>query len=437
MPTAKVLTFGCKVNQFESRAIIQVLEEAGYDLVEKGSGADLVVINTCTVTHRADREARSMVRQAKRANPAAKVVMAGCWAQARPEELIKLPGVSMILGQEFKFELLDFLPEIKPDADRPLVKVSSLSSKMTLSSLGFPEFTRTRAFFRVQDGCSAACAYCAIPSARGPSRSLDPDQVFEGLKSYGESGYKELVLTGIHLSAWGRELEPAYDFMWLLKKISTEAFNFRIRISSIEPEDVSEELIKLVADSELFCPHLHLPLQSGDAGVLSKMRRPYSPVYFEEMVNQVADSWPGAGLGADVMAGFPGEDDAAFQNTVDLIKRLPLTYLHVFPFSKRPGTLAAKMPNQVGPDEIKKRAAVLRQLDNEKRQAFYQSQTGLTRPTIIENTKDAKTGAYRGLTDNYIRVHLDEDSDTETGLKTVKLTGPGSGKFMLAQSIGR
>ncbi|MDY6851628.1 MAG: tRNA (N(6)-L-threonylcarbamoyladenosine(37)-C(2))-methylthiotransferase MtaB [Thermodesulfobacteriota bacterium] len=402
-PTASVLTLGCKVNQFESAAISRTLNAAGYRFVPKGRPADLRVINTCTVTHRADVEVRNLIRRADRANPKGRTVVTGCLAQLRPEEMAALPGVALVAGQNDKADFLKLISGIKTGFD-PVIRVSPLGRGHKILDLGFPDFERTRAFFRIQDGCSAACAYCVIPRSRGPSRSLEPDQVFKGVGHYGQAGYNEVVLTGIHLGAWGLDLTPPSDLTGLLKRLAGPGTGPRLRISSMEPNEVTGEMVRLIRSNPRFCPHLHLALQSGSDQVLAAMGRPYTASFFQDLTISLTADRPDFCLGADVLIGFPGEDEAAFAQTMDLAAELPLAYLHVFSFSRRPHTRAASMPGQVPADEIKRRVKIMREMSQAKRRAFFERCLGRVRPALIENTKDRATGLSRGLTDNYIQV---------------------------------
>lgn len=433
MPTATVLTFGCKVNQFEARGMAKALAREGYTLVSRDTPADLRVINTCTVTHKADQEARSIIRRVHRMNPSGVSIVTGCYAQTRPEELIGLPGVMAVLGQKYKKNFLDLRDEYN-SASGPLLKTSSLNKDLDVYHYGFPGFERTRAFFRIQDGCSACCAYCTIPLARGPSRSMEPDVVLEGLSAYEQAGYQEIVLSGIHLGAWGWDLTPRTDLVHLMGLLSSAPYTGRLRLSSLEPHEVTPELIKVIHQNSRFCAQLHLPLQSGDDQILARMGRPYSGSFFEELVYSLTADWPELCLGVDVIVGFPGEDDQAFSRTRDLILKLPVAYLHVFPYSKRPNTRAAKMTGQVDPRVVKHRAASLREIGNAKREQFYTRQLGQVRPTLIENTPDRKTGLTRGLTDNYIRVLIPESAPPEGSIAPVRLVEVAPGKGMIGQA---
>jgi len=423
-PTASVLGLGCKVNQFESAALGGQLTRAGYTLVAPGNPADVTVINTCTVTHRADFEVRALVRRAYRKNPQGRIVVTGCLAQLRPQEMADLPGVALVLGQEAKADLVRYLDETEA-GDREKILVPPPGRRRILD-LGFPAFDRTRAFFRIQDGCSAACAYCTVPLARGPSRSLPPERVTEGLAAYAAAGYAEVVLCGIHLGAWGLDLDPPMKLSRLLDLVLEEP-GPRLRLSSIEPNEIGPEIIGRLESSTRLCPHLHLPLQSGSDRILARMGRPYTADFYAGLATRLKKARPEICLGADVLIGFPGEDEAVFAKTFEFLQQLPLSYLHVFSFSRRPFTRAASMDGQVSPGDIKDRVGRLREMSRAKRQAFFQSSLGQVRPTLVENARDKATGLARGLTDNYIQV-LITDPPPPSGqiapIRLVEMAGP-------------
>jgi threonylcarbamoyladenosine tRNA methylthiotransferase MtaB len=427
--TASVVTLGCKVNQFESAAMQALLREAGYTMVPKGHPADLTIINTCTVTHRADFESRNLIRRASRANPEGRIVATGCLAQVAPDELAEIDGVTLVLGQD---EKPFFLEHLQAKAIGKLVDPPG--RRNVLTGYGFPEFDRTRAFFRIQDGCNAACAYCAVPRARGPSRSLAPDSVISGLDHYHSRGYKEVVLTGIHLGAWGQDLEPPLDLAELLSRI-VDRPGPRIRLSSIEPNEVTDAIVDMARSGPSICPHLHLPLQSGSDTVLKAMRRPYTAKLFEDLVTALAEDNDEFCIGADVLVGFPGEDAALFEETRSLLERLPLAYFHVFPYSRRPRTMAGSMPDQVPEKEKKARVKILRELGRIKRIAFHEKQLGRIRPTLIETTLDSATGLAVGVTDNYIRLLLSPEGIEMNTVIPVKMESMQSDGRVLGRPV--
>ena len=424
-PTALVLTLGCKVNQFESAAISRKMEEAGFVLVEKGEAADVVIINTCTVTHRADFEVRALIRRAYRANPMVRTVVTGCLAQVRPDEVAGLPGVYLVLGQSVKDEIpARLMEECSRKIDTP-----KLTRSTPILDLGCPSFDRSRAFFRIQDGCNQRCTYCIVPDSRGPSRSLPREKALAGIDEYYRAGREEIVLTGIHLGCWGLDLKPRLTFASLLAELS-ERQGARLRISSIEPNEVSEDILDLVRNSKRFCPHLHLPLQSGSDSILSAMHRPYTSGFFADLVRRAVQDRPDFCLGADVLVGFPGETDQDFEQTRGLLAEAPVSYLHVFPYSRRPSTPAALAPDQVPPETAKERVRILRKLGQGKRREFNLGCLGMRRPALIENTKDKTSGLNKALTDNYIPVLLPDPVPPAGTIAMVELTEPSRSGVM-------
>ncbi len=410
MPKAAVLTLGCKVNQFESSSLGERLAAAGYHLADQAVGVDLIVLNTCTVTQKADQEALALLRRLKRLNPSAQVVATGCLAQSNPDLLADSGLVNLVLGQREKADLLSHLPDLGQGGEAR-GRVGQLDGPA--ADFGAPTPTRTRAFYKIQDGCSAFCAYCAVPLSRGPSRSLGLDQVIEGLRSYLTRGLSEVVLCGIHLGLWGRDLSPALNLADLLHTIEAELGPdeelFRLRLSSIEPLELDSEVLAAYEMYPWLAPHFHLPLQSGSDRVLDMMGRPYRTGQFEGLVREVADRWPQAAVGVDVMAGFPGESEDDFQNTLALLERLPISYFHVFPYSPRPGTRAAADPRQV-PEHLKRRRALeLKELNLAKRRAFAHRNLGQRQLALVEGTLHRDSGRMKVLTGNYLSALMPQD----------------------------
>lgn len=408
-PKALIVTLGCKVNQFESSAVAESLTAAGYQVVDQALGADLVVLNTCTVTQKADQEALALLRRLRRLAPEADIVATGCLAQSNPGLLEETGLVSLILGQEEKADLVRHLGLLK-QAGGTEVRVAPLSGRA--ADFGAPTPERTRAFYKIQDGCSAFCAYCAVPLSRGPSRSLDLDRVLEGLRSYLERGLGEVVLCGIHLGHWGRDLEPRLSLADLLHTIGSELAPdeaaFRLRLSSIEPLELDEEVLAAYELYPWLAPHFHLPLQSGSDRLLGLMGRPYRAGQFRELVLRLKDSWPLASVGVDVMAGFPGETEADFRASYELLAELPLSYFHVFPYSPRSGTRAAESPEQV-PEHLKRaRTQELKALNQAKRRLFAEANFGQVQLALVENTPHRHSGRLKVLTGNYLSALLPE-----------------------------
>jgi len=397
----KIITLGCKVNQCESAYLREALMQAGWIPAEKGGSADVNIVNTCIVTQRASCQSRQAIRKAIRENPSALTAATGCYAQAFPEELTTIEGLDVVAGNALKGHLHKVLQDSRKGVPTCL---SQGDFRPSLSEEILPMSERTRSFLKIQDGCDAFCTYCIVPFSRGPLRSLEPAKVIALLRSLSEEGYKEVVLTGIHLGKYGVDLSPGATLTELLRRIGKEKLPLRIRLSSIEPKEVSQELIRMVASEEWLCRHFHIPLQSGDNAILKRMNRDYTPEEYARLIESIHRQIPLAAVGADIMAGFPGETDKAHRNTYDLVKDLPLSYFHVFPFSPRKGTAAWDFKDKLDDREIKKRAEHLRILGQEKRKAFYQSCVGKTFQVLAEGFDRSGIGRIKGLSDNYLPV---------------------------------
>jgi threonylcarbamoyladenosine tRNA methylthiotransferase MtaB len=405
MVRVAMATLGCKVNQCESAGIAEALTARGMTLVPFEEEADGYIINTCTVTGRTDYQSRQLIRRAIRKNPAAAVFVTGCYAQRAPDEIARIPGVRFIAGNTEKERIPEILWEMT--AGVPQILVGDIRKEKGISRLGatsFPE--HTRAFLKIQDGCNAFCSYCIVPHTRGASRSLPPGEVLERIHSISRAGYREVVLTGIHLGAWGRDLAPQADLATLVRQIADGRAVERLRLSSIEPREISDELIALIGAKGAVCRHLHIPLQSGDDGTLAAMHRNYDAAFFRGLVRKLCTTLPGIAIGIDVMAGFPGETEEAFESTRQMVEEMPIAYLHVFPYSRRPGTPAATMALQVSEEEKKRRAECLRAIGTAKRQAFAAGFIGAPLQVLIEGRTDKKTGFPVGFSDNYISVAI-------------------------------
>ncbi|MCK5825884.1 MAG: tRNA (N(6)-L-threonylcarbamoyladenosine(37)-C(2))-methylthiotransferase MtaB, partial [Desulfuromusa sp.] len=366
--TVSIVTLGCKTNQFESVAMGEQLKLAGYQQVEFETGADLVIVNTCTVTAATDSQSRNLIRRARRFNPHAKVVVTGCYAQIDPQSLSQLPEVALVIGNQEKVRLLETLN----NSDKTTkIQVADIRNCRTIEPLSLTQFEqRSRAFVQIQNGCDAFCSYCIIPYARGRSRSVPVAAIVDQLEKLTENGYPEIVLTGIHIGNYGHDLQPQVDLLYLLQQIEQSNFTGRLRLGSIEPTELPEELYQYIAAATWICPHFHIPLQAGDDDVLQRMNRHYTTTFFAELVGRISRLRPDAAIGLDVITGFPGETDHQFEQTCRLLESLPFSHLHVFPFSKRCGTPAATMPEQIPGTIIKQRASRLRKLGGVKLRDF-------------------------------------------------------------------
>jgi threonylcarbamoyladenosine tRNA methylthiotransferase MtaB len=387
-------TLGCKINQYETDLMQQDLASQGNTIVPFDAEADIYIINTCSVTAKSDYQSRQVIRSATRRASGAQVVVTGCYASTRPEEIKKIPGVSLVVNNQGKARIHDSLVPLRPvSVDAALPRESGKSKVL---------HGRTRGFLKVQDGCDNACSYCIVPLARGGSRSVDPGAVVKEFKRQVQEGCPEIVLTGIHIGRYGSDLSPATNLTDLLSTLVPIRNRSRVRLSSIEPKEITPEMIGLLGNG--LCRHLHVPLQSGDDTILAAMKRDYTSTFYLDLLTSISKDVTGVALGADVMVGFPGEGDAEFQNTLKFIERSPLTHLHVFGFSPRRGTEAAAMKNQV-PEAVKKqRSEALRDVGRRKNFDFRRKFLGAELQVVVEDKIHASTGCFTGFSDNYIRM---------------------------------
>jgi threonylcarbamoyladenosine tRNA methylthiotransferase MtaB len=400
-----ITTLGCKINQYDS-AVIQSRLEDRHCFVHFDEPADCYIINSCTVTDRADWEARQLVRRAKRLSPQARVLVTGCYAQVNPQELARLPGVDYVVGLNRLDDLLR-LVELAPASMEPIVAVSDVKRERGVPVLGTRALPgHTRAFLKIQEGCNYSCTYCIIPSARGLSRSVTPHAVLEQVRSLADAGFKEIVLTGIHLGGYGQDLTPKIDLTLLLEMIAASRLIPRVRLSSLDPREVPDRLLDLMGQSDVICPHLHICAQAGEDKILRHMRRNYDTGYYRALLIKVREKLPDAALGSDIIVGFPGESDADFERSVEFFSSLPLTYFHVFPFSVRRGTAAATMPDAVVERVKKARARRMRELGAIKKREFCLRFLGRTLPVLIEGKIDKSTGYHKGFSRNYLAVNV-------------------------------
>jgi len=401
-----IATLGCKVNQFESASFITGFEEADCELVPFSGPADVYVVNTCAVTARAGQQSRQLVRRAMRANPDARIVVTGCYAQVAGAELLEMiANPTCIVGNGNKHLLVETaLAESQPEL---VMLTGKIGMKKEICPLPVRRFSgRTRSYLRIQDGCNNFCSYCIVPYSRGRSRSLPIAAVFEQVEIFQQEGYREMVITGINVGKYGLDLDEGQDIYVLLDTLCRRYPGIRIRLSSIEPTEVNDQLLEIMTRHSNFMPHLHVPLQSGDDRILTRMNRRYTVETFVEGIKKIITVLPHAAVGCDVLAGFPGEDEQAVDNTFRLLSGLPITYLHVFPYSIRPGTLAASFKEQI-PGKIKdERVSRLRQLDQDKRQAFYRQHIGLRHQVLVER-RNKKTGLLQGFSENYIPLQFE------------------------------
>ena len=401
--TACVITLGCKANQFESAAMEQLLIQDGYLLCPFEDGAQLVVVNTCTVTSATDAQSRKLVRRARRFNPGCRIVVTGCYAQVRPQELADIPGVEFVIGNMEKQELIAVL-----NGGGTKVQVSDIATATSCPDLKIASFfEHSRAFVQIQSGCDAFCSYCIIPFARGRSRSVAVSDVVEQIQRLVENGYHEVVLTGIHIGNYGRDLGSGFSLVQLVQTILNQTTLHRLRLGSVEPQELTSELIDVVASSSRVCPHLHIPLQSGSDTVLKRMNRHYTANQFRACLHKIQGIMPDISIGIDLIVGFPGETEAEHDETMALVSFLPIHYLHVFPYSKRPGTSAERMPNQVDPSVAKMRATQLRQFAQTKKRDYINRFVGKRVEVVVEKRSSGQN--WKGLSAEYVSVKFDSD----------------------------
>ncbi len=419
-----ITTLGCKTNQFESAAIIESVGKKGYKVVPFSDYADVYIINTCTVTARSDAESRRLIRRAHNRNASAKIVVTGCYAQLAYEKIRNMPGVSIVLGNNEKRGLADVLAEIN---DGPVVRVSDITKEAQADGVVLETFAEhTRAFLQVQNGCDSFCSYCIVPYVRGRSRSVALEVALDGIRTFVEKGFKEVVLTGIHLGMYGLDLNPAKSLLDLLSDAEKETDLVRLRIGSLEPAEITDQMVELLSLSKIICPHLHVPLQSGDDRVLSKMNRHYSTEFYGDVVRKLVEAIPGACIGTDIIAGFPGESEREFENTLKFLECLPLAYFHVFPFSPRENTPAAGFDGRVPGEIVRERAKILRALSDSKKNAYFESFLGKALDVLVQSRE--RDGLFRGLSRNYVPVEFTGTGCSVNSEVKVLIKGTGEGK---------
>lgn len=394
-------TLGCKVNQYDTEAIATQFIEAGYQIVEFNEEADVFVINTCTVTNISDRKSRQMIRRAHRNNPEAKIVVVGCFAQTSPEEVQGITGVNLVIGTNDRSNILQLVEGLDIEESHSLVgKIFEVDDFEELPVASFQG--RTRAFLKIQDGCDQFCSYCKVPYARGKSRSRLPENVKRQVSNIVAQGYQEIVLTGVHLGGYGSDLEPQSSLSQITQDISEIPEVARVRISSVDPNEIDELLLSLLANNPHVCRHLHIPLQSGNDFILEKMRRKYRIGDYLKIVEEARSMIPNLAITTDVIVGFPGETDDLFRETYNFIKSIGFAKLHVFKYSSRSGTLAAGFAEQVEPQVKEARSHELIQLSNQMALEFHKGFLGETVEVLVEEVSE---NLAMGFTDNYLRVN--------------------------------
>ncbi len=427
MPTVAFYTLGCKVNHYETEAIWQLFSNDNYERVEFEKRADVYLINTCTVTNTGDRKSRQIIRRAIRRNPEAIICVTGCYAQTSPAEVMDIPGVDIVVGTQDRTKLLDYIKQFQHER-KPINGVSNIMKNRVYEELDVPTFTdRTRASLKIQEGCNNFCTFCIIPWARGLLRSREPEAVIKQAQQLVNAGYKEIVLTGIHTAGYGEDMKD-YNFAQLLRDLDEKVTGLRrIRISSIEASQVTEEVIEVMDQSDKIVRHLHIPLQSGSNSVLKRMRRKYTMELFADRLQKLRKALPGLAVTSDVIVGFPGETEEEFMETYNFVKEHQFSELHVFPYSKRTGTPAARMEDQVSNEVKNERVHRLITLSDQLAKEYAAKFEGEILEMIPEERfkEDPDSGLYVGYTDNYLRVKVAATEDMIGKLVKVKIVKAG------------
>jgi len=413
-----VATFGCRTNQADSAYIRESFLDEDFQETESAGEADVIVVNSCTVTHRSDQQVRQLSRKLRRENPTAKIVVTGCYAQREPETIARIPGIDAVVGNTHRSQLVTIVqglsqPPSTSHAELAGIYRDDFSTARTIDPSPAHQIgKRTRPFVKIQDGCDSHCSYCIIPSVRGPGRSVPPEAVLSQVEELAAAGFQEIVLTGIHIGTYGMHLRPKCPLDQLLARILENSAAPRLRISSLEPMQLSRRVVDLASQDARIAPHFHICLQSGSDRLLRLMRRPYNTAGFAEIVERVRELIPDAGIGTDLIVGFPGETEEDHRQTVEFVRRMPFTYLHIFPYSMRPGTAAAGMSDHVDPEAVKQRSAELRELSALKNREFRSRFLG-TRLRVLA-LADTENGRRVALSGNYLRALIDRGTAPNT-----------------------
>ncbi|MCP4912360.1 MAG: tRNA (N(6)-L-threonylcarbamoyladenosine(37)-C(2))-methylthiotransferase MtaB [Oligoflexia bacterium] len=411
-------TLGCRLNFSETGSIAQGFEKRGYDVVDFGDEAEVVFINTCTVTDGADSSCRNLIRKAVKSSPDGKIVVAGCYAQMDSERISQMTGVDLVLGTTEKYKVFEYLEEEEQDSVH-IEKTADFYGAATSSAEG-----HTRAFLKIQDGCNYVCSFCIIPQARGRSRAISVERALDEAKNLIHQGFKEIVLTGVNIGEYERSSgEKLTDLVKAL--LDLEGLE-RLRLSSVEPNTITDELLDVLESSPKFLDHFHIPLQSGNDEILKSMRRKYTVEEYKKIINKVITRFPNAGIGADVIVGYPGETEEQFKDTYNLLKELPITHFHVFPYSRRKGTTATRMDNHIQHPIKKQRVKTLTMFGDAKLDMFSEDQVGTSSQVLFERRN--KEGLWEGYTSNYIRVYLKSDQNLKNQVLPVYITDFKNGR---------
>lgn len=418
--TFNILTLGCKVNQYESEAVEEIFESRGFERKEKD--ADVYVINTCTVTNMSDRKSRQMISRARKDNPEAIIAVMGCYSQVKPEDVAKIEGVDIILGSRNKEEVVDLCEDMLQNKEA-IDQVISVSEEKTFEDLQISNQTEmTRAYMKIQDGCNMYCSYCLIPYARGNVVSRPMDSIVKEAERLAENGFKEIVLTGIHVASYGKDFKDGTSLIDVIENVAKVEGIERIRLSSMEPRHITRDFLERMKATSKACDHFHLSLQSGSDDVLKTMNRKYDTAIFKEKTDLIREVFPNAGLTTDIIVGFPGETDANHQETMDFVKKIKFAKTHLFKYSKRDGTRAASMKDQVNGNIKKDRLKDLEAIEKINRQEFLEKQIGKTLSVLFEEKSDME-GFKSGYSTNYLRVNVKDPTLPSNEIYDVFITG--------------
>lgn len=413
------ITLGCKVNQYETNAMCEKFINKGYEVVEKEEKADIYIVNTCTVTNMSDRKSRQMLRRVKEINEKAIIVACGCYAQVAKEELEKIDEIDIVLGNNEKKNIVDYVEKYIKEKNK-IIEIEDVMQKRDFVDFGEVTYTeKTRAVIKVQDGCDRFCSYCIIPYARGRVRSRKPEHIIKEIENIAKQGIKEVVITGIHLASYGKDFEENIGLIDLLEEINKIDGIVRIRLGSLEPKIITEEFMQRLIKLEKICHHFHLSLQSGCDNTLKRMNRKYTTSEFEEIVQRLRKYYNDVILTTDIIVGFPGETEEDFETTYNYLKKINFYKMHVFPYSPRKGTVAAKMPDQIQGDVKEKRSKKLIELSNENQKQYNQNLIGKDVEVLFEEKN--KEGYYKGHTQNYILVEYKTDEELENKIVKVNI----------------
>lgn len=416
-------TLGCKVNQYETEAMVQLFKQKGYEIEEFQQKADVYIINSCTVTNESDRKSRQMIRRAVKQNPGAVIAVAGCYAQIGWKKLKKITGLDLIIGTKDRGRIVELVEEVLEKRTK-ICLVDKIMNIKQFEQLQIAEFSeKTRAYVKIQDGCSQFCSYCIIPYVRGPIRSRPLEEIIAEVDRLAAKGYREIVLTGIHLGSYGTDLKEKTDLSKVIKTISIRPQITRIRLSSIDSNDVSDRLIDTIKSTPKFCRHLHIPLQSGDNVLLKRMNRHYTVEQYKQLIEKLREQIPGLAITTDLIVGFPGESEEQFNNICQFVQEISFSRMHIFPYSSKKGTPAADFPDQIKKQTKEKRSRVMHVLAKKMAEDYARAYLGKTVSILVEGNFQRCSNLWQGLTDTYLRVVFNSEKSWSGQMVELKIIG--------------